>query len=301
MNRFRKEELAAASVDFSVPPTPFSWSVSRHLLSHRCRRAYFLHYYLAQGGWDPYADSLLRFTWTAKKSLLYHEWVEHHLEEILRRAFDTLRNVPQPFRKRMLATRFQAGLNGLKDHWSKQEESSSSHDRRKALEEMKEALVSFLDSETCTAMTFAQNLTLFNKAFKPSFSWEGIELWYNPGLIWREGTGLISFRLHTEKPSQEFIRAESDMFALSAKLHTGTDETVSIYRFRDSCGWKEVQCRGNSGLAERRIRADADEMLSFTAREHVNMVDFPAFAGENCNFCKFQAVCAAITEQFGEI
>jgi hypothetical protein len=42
-------------------------------------------------------------------------------------------------------------------------------------------------------------------------------------------------------------------------------------------------------------------MLSFTAREHVNMVDFPAFAGENCNFCKFQAVCAAITEQFGEI
>lgn len=301
MNRFRKEEISAASVDFSVPPTPFSWSVSRHLLFRRCRRAYFLHYYLAQGGWDPYADPLRRFTWTAKKSLLYHEWVEHHLEEILRRSFDTLRNVPFPFRRRMLGTKFQKELIALREIWRSREESPGSHDPAKALNELKDALISFLASESCAAITHGQNLTLFNKAFKPSFSFNGLELWYNPGLIWREGSVLASFRIHLEKPSAEFIKAESDMFALSAKLHTGTKDTLSIFRYRSDLGWKEIQSAGNAESAERRICKDAEEMQELASGESVNMLDFPVCTEKQCSSCRFAGVCAAITEQFGEI
>ena len=146
MNRFRKEEISAAQVAFEVPPTPFSWSVSRHLLFRRCRRAYFLHYYFAQGGWDPYADPLLRFTWSAKKFMTYQERLERSLEDILRFSFDTLRNTPVSFRLRMLGTRFQARLSALEEYWNKDDGFSGGFDHKKAHAELKEALISFLNS-----------------------------------------------------------------------------------------------------------------------------------------------------------
>lgn len=300
MNRFRKEEIAAAQLLFEVPPTPFSWSVSRHLLFMKCRRAYFLHYYFAQGGWDPYADPLLQFTWSTKKSKTFHERLERHLEEILRFSFDTLRNIPPMFRKRMLATRFQARLAVLEKRWSEEAESKL-FDRKKAAGELKEALADFLNSPTCTAITSAQNLTLFNKAFKPSFRFQGIELWYNPGLIWREGKQLISCRFHFKKPESSFIRAESDMFALSAREHTGTMETLSIYRYPAADKWKEVQCCGDPDSGERRILADVREMTRPASGEKVSMIDFPTAPEKACSDCRYSAVCSAIAEQFGEV
>ena len=300
MNRFRREEIAAAQVLFDVPPTPFSWSVSRHLLFRRCRRAYFLHYYFAQGGWDPYADPLLQFTWSTKKSKTFHERLEHHLEEILRFSFDTLRNIPPAFRKRMLATRFHARLAVLEQRWSEEDESKT-FDRKKAVEELREALAAFLNSPTCTAIAAAQNLTLFNKAFKPTFRFHDIELWYNPGLIWREGKQLISCRIHFTKPEPSFIRAESDMFALSAREHTGTLETLSIFRYFAAGEWKEIQCYGDPDSCERRIQTDVREMTDLASGEKVSMIDFPPAAEKACLNCRYSAVCSAISEQFDEV
>ena len=299
MNRFRREEIAAANALFDVPPTPFSWSVSRHLLFSKCRRAYFLHYYFAQGGWDPYADPLLQFTWSTKKSRTYQERLERSLEEILRYSFDTLRNVPAAFRTKMLATRIQARLTVLEKQWSEDEANSS--DWRRVSAELKEALASFLNSPTCSAIAAAQNMTLFNKAFKPSFLFNGIELWYNPGLIWREGQQLISCRFHFSRPDPAFIRAESDMFALSAREHTGTAETLSIFRYRAADEWKEIQCHGDTEACERRIMADVDEMTQLSSGEKVSMIDFPPAADKTCSNCRYAAVCSAVTEQFGEI
>ncbi|MBE6406579.1 MAG: hypothetical protein E7040_11260 [Lentisphaerae bacterium] len=299
MNRFRKEEMAAAKLLFEVPPTPFSWSVSRHLLFHRCRRAYFLHYYFAQGGWDPYADPLLQFAWTAKKSKTYYERLERYLEEILRFSFDSLRNVPSAFRLRMLATRFQARLTVLEERW--RDDEINTFDRKRALNDLKEALASFLKSPTCSAIATAQNLTLFNKAFKPDFYFRNIELWYNPGLIWREGTHLVSMRIHFQKPSREFIRAESDMFALSALEQTNTRETISIFRYLSSSGeWKEIQHYGNAISGESRLSEDVKEMQQLITDDKVCMLDFPVEPEETCCSCRFSGVCSAITEHFGE-
>ena len=299
MNRFRREEIAAANALFDVPPTPFSWSVSRHLLFSRCRRAYFLHYYFAQGGWDPYADPLLQFTWITKKSKTFQERLELFLEEILRYSFDTLRNVPPAFRTKMLATRMQARLTVLEKKWS--EDDTITFDRQRAVIELKDALSSFLNSPTCSAIVTAQNLTLFNRAFKPSFLFNGIELWYNPGLIWREGQQLVSCRFHFSKPAPAFIRAESDMFALSAREHTGTAETLSIFRYCAAGEWKEIQCRGDADACEKRINSDVAEMTQLSSGEKVSMFDFPPAAENSCLNCRYQAVCSAVTEQFGEI
>lgn len=301
MNRFRREEMAAANAGFSVPPTPLSWSVSRHLLFQRCRRAYFLHYYYAQGGWDPYADPLLQYTWTAKKSPAYHERLESCLEKIMRSSFDQLRNVPKPFRRRMLAVQFQSRVAQLEKEWIEKEGMSVSFDKKRAVADLRAALSDFLNSPTCTAAAEAQNITLFNKAFKPSFFLHETELWYDPGLIWREGTNLVSLRIHLRKPLPQFIRAESDMFALAAQTSIKSQSTLSVFRYPDAAGkWKEVQCAGDASAGEKRFLADLEEMRTLSSGEKVNMIDFPADQGEHCSDCRFSAVCSAIVEQFGE-
>ena len=251
MNRFRKEEISASNAVLDVLPTPFSWSVSRHLLFHQCRRAYFLHYYFAQGGWDPYADPLIRFAWIVKKSTDYREWLELQLEKILRFSFDTLRNVPPIFRLKMLSVRIQARLTVLERDWN--ENQNSHFDKNRAIRDLKSALISFLNTDICKAITSAQNITLFNKAFKPSFLFGNTELWYNPGLIWREGNTLVSLRIHFQKPDAEFIQAESDMFALSALLHTKTTDTISFFLYPEGENWQEIQYRGDSLRGRKRI------------------------------------------------
>lgn len=300
MNRFRKEEISAAKAALSVPPTPFSWSVSRHLLFHRCRRAYFLHYYFAQGGWDPYADPLIRFAWNVKKTLTYQERLEHHLEEILRSSFDTLRNVPPPFRMKMLSVRFRAKITALEEFWGGGKQLDSA--QRQILCDLKTVLRDFLESETCAVIAAVQNPGRFNRAFKPSFHLYDMELWYNPGLIWNEGTSLASLRIHCSPPDPAFIRAESDMFSLSSKIHIGCPKTLSIFRYPDGKhGWKEVQCEGDAPACERRIEADREEMLKLVTEDEVCIMDFPPCCEEDCSGCRYETVCAAIAEQFGEV
>ena len=91
------------------------------------------------------------------------------------------------------------------------------------------------------------------------------------------------------------------MFALSAREHTGTAETLSIFRYRDADEWKEIQCRGDADSCERRINTDAVEMTQLSSGEKVSMFDFPPAAENACSNCRYQAVCSAVTEQFGEI
>ena len=300
MNRFRREEISAAKAVLSVPPTPFSWSVSRHLLFRRCRRACFLHYYFAQGGWDAYADPLVRFAWNVKKTPTYRERLERHLEEILRFSFDALRNVPPAFRMKMLAIRIRARIAALEG--SAERENGTDCDRKRLSRDLTEILRDFLASETCAVIASAQNPVRFNRAFKPSFQLYGTEVWYNPGLIWREGTALASLRIHCTRPDPAFVRAESDMFALSAKIHTGGTETLSIFRYPEEDGkWHEILRRGDAFACERRIESDREEMLKPTSEEKVCMMDFPKCREEECPGCRYETVCAAVLEQFGEV
>lgn len=59
MRDFRREVSAASDFSTEFPETEFSWSLTRHLRFLRCERAYFLHYYAAQGGWDGWADPVI--------------------------------------------------------------------------------------------------------------------------------------------------------------------------------------------------------------------------------------------------
>ena len=75
MRDFRREVSAASDFSTEFPETEFSWSLTRHLRFLRCERAYFLHYYAAQGGWDGWADPVISAIYRGKKAKLYAEWL----------------------------------------------------------------------------------------------------------------------------------------------------------------------------------------------------------------------------------
>ena len=60
MRDFEREVINAAGPLPPIRTEEFSWSLARHYLFRFCRRAYFIRYYLAQGGWDAYSHTLAR-------------------------------------------------------------------------------------------------------------------------------------------------------------------------------------------------------------------------------------------------
>ena len=69
------------------PDQPLSWSFFRHTLFKKCKRAYFYHYYGAQGGWDNFADTYSRQIHKLKSIKTVELWVEDVFKRSLRELF----------------------------------------------------------------------------------------------------------------------------------------------------------------------------------------------------------------------
>lgn len=91
MRDFAADVIGAASPGPLRRASIFSWSAARHFLFTCCRRAYFIRYYLAQGGWNIHADALSRTAYFEKHIPSFSLWAESTLERAVRNA---LRNLP---------------------------------------------------------------------------------------------------------------------------------------------------------------------------------------------------------------
>ncbi len=96
MRDFEKDIASASRFRKVLPETEFSWSLSRHRLFHFCKRACFLHYYLAQGGWDVYADPLVREVYSLKKLLPLKLHLSGIFEDSLSEALLRTRGISGP-------------------------------------------------------------------------------------------------------------------------------------------------------------------------------------------------------------
>ena len=84
--KMHDHELVKESLRIS-PDRPFSWSYFRLNLFNKCQRAYFFHYYGAQNGWDPYADSRSQHIHKLKNLKLVDQWLEDVFIKSLRKLF----------------------------------------------------------------------------------------------------------------------------------------------------------------------------------------------------------------------
>ena len=110
MRDFRREVSAASDFSTEFPETEFSWSLTRHLRFLRCERAYFLHYYAAQGGWDGWADPVISAIYRGKKAKLYAEWLGELMDAAWKAVLDRVRFIPEPMRARAFRRRLEEHL-----------------------------------------------------------------------------------------------------------------------------------------------------------------------------------------------
>ena len=110
MRNFRREVSAASDFSTELPETEFSWSLTRHLRFLRCERAYFLHYYAAQGGWDGWADPVISAIYRGKKAKLYAEWLGELMDAAWKAVLDRVRFIPEPMRARAFRRRLEEHL-----------------------------------------------------------------------------------------------------------------------------------------------------------------------------------------------
>ncbi len=74
MRDFQRDVVTAALAGKPLPSSVFSWSTGRHNLFSFCRRAYFLRYYLAQGGWNEFAHPLAKTAYLEKHLPTFSGW-----------------------------------------------------------------------------------------------------------------------------------------------------------------------------------------------------------------------------------
>ncbi len=86
MRDFEQDIIAAATVGHPLTGAGFSWSLYRHKLFSFCPRAYFIRYYLAQGGWNPHSHELTQYAYFEKHLPDRALWLESAMEEAVTQA-----------------------------------------------------------------------------------------------------------------------------------------------------------------------------------------------------------------------
>lgn len=81
MRDFTKEAMDAATPKRRIVASEFSWSLFRHELFRKCRRAYFIRYYLSQGGWDAFSNMIAREAYFTKYLMPLDQWIARTIHE----------------------------------------------------------------------------------------------------------------------------------------------------------------------------------------------------------------------------
>lgn len=95
MRDFQADVLSGALAGKPIPASEFSWSAARNRLFSECRRAYFIRYYLAQGGWNVHAHRLTRTAYLEKHIPPFAVWLAQTLENSAASALTGLRFIGQ--------------------------------------------------------------------------------------------------------------------------------------------------------------------------------------------------------------
>ncbi len=97
MRDFERDIIAAATVGHPLTGSVFSWSFLRHQLFFFCRRAYFIRYYLAQGGWNRHSHELTRYAYFEKHLPDREQWLAGTMEQAISRSIKICRGNRKDF------------------------------------------------------------------------------------------------------------------------------------------------------------------------------------------------------------
>lgn len=333
MRDFVADVIGAALPDPIRRAGEFSWSAARHFLFTRCRRAYFIRYYLAQGGWNSHADTLSRTAYFEKHIPSFSVWAESALERAVR---NSLRNLPARMDKTRRARIFMQMLirelgyesGALKN--SLEEHSWESDPKLPAIRETLEGIASFRTpvqvAEKCAAV-FTNVCRVLSSSTFPSLMaslvpmnfrmagdflplpWHGFTLWLPAHLLYVEKDCAHMIRFHCErsggcKDENFFARLRIESWLLEQWIHARHPSFSFNCRtmvFSEESVELFHTLPALPGMVDF-IDGSSSAMLAMIhADGTVNANDFPESEDKDfCGECPFRITCRRMKSRVGE-
>ncbi len=302
MRDFFREIKTASESAAELPATEFSWSLTRHRLFRRCERAYFLHYYFAQGGWDRYADELVRQAYAAKKSVSYAHWLGEVTNRVLEEALDRVRFLTPGARLRRFRNCFEdymleefdrIGETKVFDFPLPEEDLL-----RRAKRDAAGAFRCLASSDAFRLLLRQQqsNFILRNEEYE--FYCGGTRIWFDPGIRWQEPGCRCSLRILYSPFDEEVCRTTADLFACYSRERFQEENTMSFFVARDGETWRLFSFHGSALFAEELMRGSIALMKRKIRPGNVVVLsDFPEIGlPDVCLECRFSQVCPLLRE-----
>ena len=274
---------------------PFSWSLRRRRLFDRCRKEYFLHYYGAAGGADPYAPPETRLLHRLKNMTDIPGFAHKLLTVSLRNFFAGGAGDGEFFRPAVmeLASRELADMisgRAAADH------------KKSFLVELTRPKADFAGLKRRLFDTLEELIPLWRQGavrellavppenrvpvpFPLKVSFGELTCFAVPAAVWIR-RGILDFA--EIGPAEEESAALHALYAMNCRGRA-PGQTASFVL--DSGELRPVTPLVSFSAALRRIRSDADRMTAF---EHSGGFwveeDFPP-APEHCENCRFRSFC----------
>lgn len=324
MRDFQADVIRAAVNGKPLPEGGFSWSPARMQLFRFCQRAYFIRYYLAQGGWNIHAHPAARSAYLEKHLPDFSQFLSRTLEQAVSDAmFYAVRREKKErsdiFRRALvqgLERRTTALIIGL------EKRDYLTDPKLPGLLETFHGEADFLHPEKvgsrCAAV-FSKVLPslLKEKDFKEkiedpeplslrkgenflALNWRSFTVWLHAGIICTEGDTVTSLRFHATGNQPEFLPPdhglESALFREYVRQKMHREKTVfNIFSF-DEEGQTAYNNIEPGPVAADRVDVSSTGMLRMVRDNgQVYLSDFePACEPEKCRVCPFRQTCGML-------
>lgn len=303
----------------------FSWSLARHGLFNRCRRAYYYRYYGAAGGWDIYADERKRFMYLFKHMKKADAWLEELTKHVISSVFQKNRSaagkeilekhIYSEFSRlffqgwhQLQAREWQGDpvkLNLFETYYS-DDDSSFFSSIEQVKTRMGNDVKAFVASPIFEELASLDFLSWKLHAKPVSFHANGIKVWAAPDLVWADKGHICLLDVRLNAKAKE--KKKKDLFSpaaigtLMAKHKLRTEPAKVDFRtvYVESLPEKgSVESFDSSSVdlkkLEESIAVSADEMRSLLGKHgEADEAAFPMVSdspAKDCSACEYKLLC----------
>lgn len=293
----------------------FSFSSSKYFLFQYCRKAWYFHYILAQGGWDPYGEPLRRLAFREKYLLSFPRFLSLVLMDSIRKSLPVIREEKREEKREDIfldAMKFQTSkILFLAHEFLRNDgmakdpkflsfsdlyyETGRFSDHEELMECAKDILRHFFVIFPETGffhllLQIPSPALLYGKEKFPFFFSDGMKIFLPPSLYALHQGSFYDFSISFSPPAQKET-LQHQLFALYVKTkyegHTG--RKILLYPEEKE---REEREKNFSPLpAEKEfIRTEGEKMMK--ALQNPVMENFPCTIDQQkCISCNFRGIC----------
>ncbi|MBR2364756.1 MAG: hypothetical protein IKA79_06105 [Lentisphaeria bacterium] len=295
----------------------FSFSSYKYSLFHFCRKAWYFHYILAQGGWDRYAEDSSRQAYKEKYLLSFSAFLSGIVISSIKESLPVIREEEKEEKRR------DALLDAVRFHASKHifyannflREGGMENDPRKLsfsdlyyrtgrfentedlIENSKDVLRGFFldlpETEYFRSIAFLPSPAWHLAGKFPSFSLDGLPIYLAPCLYALSGGFFYRFPVyfHDHPQKEDGLLSADGLFGLyAANQYPGHRGKIHCVYYQEQEKLLTEKSFLPSPAEKENIFSAAKEMMELMQDPQPENFSYTE-KKERCSFCRFRGIC----------